>query len=72
MGFKEQTGEFTIFNGNYVVLTTMPKEKMLGKKASATSIGLKSTGNGSVLTKITFEGAHYSLLFGDVQEAQEQ
>jgi hypothetical protein len=72
MGFNEQTGEFTILHGNRVIVTTMAKEEMLGQKASATSIGTRLTDNGAALTQITFKGAHYTLLFGDGQEAEGQ
>jgi hypothetical protein len=70
--FNEQTGEFVIANGKHTVLTTKAREQMLDKKAPETTYDLKAEGNDSVLTKVTFGGEHYSLMFGDNQSAEGQ
>ncbi|HEU0177988.1 MAG TPA: hypothetical protein VFV58_27305 [Blastocatellia bacterium] len=70
--FNDQNNELTILDGNRAIVTTTVKEEALAKKAPMTSFEVKTGANGAMLTKITFEGAHYALLLSDNQAAEGQ
>jgi cytochrome c-type biogenesis protein CcmE len=70
--FNEQTGEFSIMDGKKVIATTKAKEESLDKKAEGTSFDLRSADGSQNLTKVTFDGARYTLLIGDAQTAEGQ
>jgi hypothetical protein len=68
--FNEQNSELTILNGNRAIVTATVKEETLAKKAPVTTFDVKTGDKGLMLTKITFGGDRYSLLFSDNQAAE--
>jgi len=63
--FDEQSNELRFFKDGHDIANAVVKEEPLARKASTTSLEIKTGDNGAMLTKVTFDGDRYSLLLGD-------